>query len=122
MYDKLQERFFDVFRIVTYTTYFLLLFGISIVDPSKLELLNTCVHIYIGIFLIYRFNRFRKKVLFNHLDRRIAFHAGLFIIITSSIIQLVIVYLYSVKNTVSGRIKNKYENSNIYLPRPNPNP
>ena len=114
MYEKTQERLFDIFVIIMYTTYILLLFGITIIDSKKLSTLSYFVNIYVGIILIYRFNRFRTNIVFTNLDRKIVFSAGLFMIISNSIIQLAIIYLTNIKNKIIYSIKNEYEDNNIF--------
>ena len=115
MYEKTQERLFDIFVIIMYTTYILLLFGITIIDSKKLSTLSYFVNIYVGIILIYRFNRFRTNIVFTNLDRKIVFSAGLFMIISNSIIQLAIIYLTNIKNKIIYSIKNEYEDNNIFI-------
>ena len=65
--------------------------GLSSTAPEYLKTLDYYLRIYICLFLILRFNPFRKYfpiykksyIKFNDLDRKIAFSAGLFILTTS---------------------------------------
>ena len=102
-YKKLndfQEKFFDIF---IYFSYFLILisfFGLSNQAPKFLESLDYYVRIYICLFLIWRFNPFRKVKTFTDLDRKIAFAAGMFIITTTALNK----YLVSIKDKVKSKI------------------
>lgn len=81
---KLQERLFTIYTYVTYILYIVILLGISTSAPKYIGALHYYVSIYIGLFLIWRFNMFRH-IKFTELDRKIAFNAGIFIISTSLI-------------------------------------
>jgi hypothetical protein len=94
--NSIQEKFFNIFIIVSYTLIFISFFGLSDSAPKYLESIDYYIRIYICLFLIWRFNPFRKVEKFTDLDRKIAFSAGLFIITTTALNQ----YLIDVKNNV----------------------
>ena len=77
-------------KILTFNSYFMntLLFltiiGIGFTKPSYISIFEYYLKIYIGFFLIYRFNRFRK-IEFTELDRKVAFTSG--IVLLSSILS-----------------------------------
>jgi hypothetical protein len=50
-----------------------------------METIDYYVRIYICLFLLWRFNPFRKINKFTELDRKIAFTAGLFILTTTAL-------------------------------------
>jgi hypothetical protein len=74
-----QELFFDIAIILTFILFFLYFFSISHKAKNYLDLVNNIIIIYISLFLLYRFNPFKKKYDFTNLDRKIAFSAGVFI-------------------------------------------
>ena len=74
--------------IISYILYFLIAFGLSTFAPEYLITLQYWTKIYISLFLIYRFNFFRK-VEFIELDRKVAFSAGIFLLTTTIIDQLI---------------------------------
>ena len=80
---EFQELGFDMFISLTYILLFLYFSGISNEAKTRLDNIDNYIRIYICLFLIYRFNPFRKKYQFTSLDRKIAFSAGLFIFTTS---------------------------------------
>lgn len=87
-YKKLndfQERVFNLFIIVTYISIFVSFLGWSSSAPKYLETIDYYVRIYICLFLLWRFNPFRKINKFTELDRKIAFSAGLFILTTTAL-------------------------------------
>ena len=79
-----QSNLFNVFIIISYVSYIALAIGFEVISPSILDTLDYYVKIYICLFLLFRFNPFRK-IEFNELDRKIAFSAGLFLLTTTLI-------------------------------------
>lgn len=78
-----QEKIFDWFAICTYifyTTAFIL--GLSIINPSTFFMIDKIVKLYIGVFLVWRYSPYGKLTTLTTLDRKLAFHAGLFIVVT----------------------------------------
>ena len=88
----IQERLYDVVIFINYLFYFLIIFGLSSNAPKYLLVFRFYVQIYISLFLLYRFNPFRK-IQFNELDRKVAFSAGLFMVTTTAIHEIVINHL-----------------------------
>jgi hypothetical protein len=83
--NDFQEHIFNLFIIITYISLFVSFLGWSSSAPKYLESLDYYVRIYICLFLIWRFNPFRKISQFTELDRKIVFTAGLFILTTSAL-------------------------------------
>lgn len=83
-----QNHAFSIFIIISYISYISLAIGIKIVSPDDLETLDYFAKIYVSLFLLYRFNPF-NKIVFNELDRKIAFSAGVFLMTTTVINELV---------------------------------
>ena len=94
--NYIQDKLFNIFIIVSYALIFISFFGLSDSAPKYLESIDYYVRIYICLFLIWRFNPFRKIDTFTDLDRKIAFSAGLFIITTTALNK----YLLDAKNKV----------------------
>jgi len=87
---------FDSFVILTYSAYVLTLLGITNSAPQYLSELDNYVKIYIALFLIWRFNMFRK-IEFTELDRKIVFSAALFLLATTAVNNILISYLQQIK-------------------------
>lgn len=87
----IQYHLFTITLIISYILVFISALGLSSSAPVYLQTLDYYLRIYICLFLILRFNPFRKYfpiykysyIKFNDLDRKIAFSAGLFILTTS---------------------------------------
>ena len=96
---SLQNNIFTLFIIFSYVMYFLFALGFANNAPKYLNDLNYYVTMYISIFLLWRFNMFRK-IEFNELDRKIAFSAGLFLFTTTALNQILIKYFTIIKNKI----------------------
>lgn len=89
----------NVFNIIIYLTWILyiaILFGVSSKAPQYLDDLQYYVKIYVSLFLIYRFNPFRR-VKFTGLDAKVAFSAGVFLLTTTTINSILENYLSIIK-------------------------
>jgi len=92
---KLQENIFDFTFLIIYFLYFIIALGLSTSAPKYLSFLDYYVKIYVSLFLILRFNPFRR-IKFTSLDKKIAFNAGIFVFFaTTSINQILINYFKS---------------------------
>jgi hypothetical protein len=100
---KFQDFWFNVFIITTYSLYILFAIGIFNGAPQYLEKLDYYVKIYISLFLLWRFNPFRK-IHFTELDRKISFSAGIFLLTTSAVNQILIKYLDNAKTIFQKNI------------------
>ena len=99
--NDFQEKIFDLILIISYILIFISYFNLSDSAPTYLETLDYYIKIYICLFLIWRFNPFRKVNTFTDLDRKISFSAGMFIITTTTLNQ----YLTNVKDKASQILK-----------------
>lgn len=95
----LQHNLYDVIMYVTYLLYILIVFGLSASAPQYLESLNRVFKIYISLFLIYRFNPFRR-VKFTGLDAKISFSAGVFLLGTTAVDGILKNYLLNIKKYI----------------------
>jgi hypothetical protein len=77
-------KFLTYFSYVTKFTVLLFLIGIFQNKPFILIQFNFVVKVILAIFLIYRFNSYRKyKIEFTELDRKVCYSAGVYIILIS---------------------------------------
>ena len=98
----IQNRLFTYFIIISYVLYFLFAVGISTNAPKYLAYLDYFVKIYISLFLIWRFNMFRK-IHFNELDQKIAFSAGVFLFATTALNEFLTNYFSEIRTKLSKR-------------------
>ena len=108
---KIQDFWFNVFIVLTYSLYILFTIELFKSAPQYLERLDYYVKIYISLFLLWRFNPFRK-IHFTELDRKIAFSAGIFLFTTSAINQILNNYLTYAKNKLISKISFGSLNNN----------
>ena len=85
------KYYFYIFNILLVITYF----GVGITTPEWMTTFDYYLKICIGLFLVYRFNSFRT-IVFEELDRRVAFSAGMFLV-TTTIINKLLTSSYSIK-------------------------
>ena len=95
-FNNFQNLFLDLFIFITYLVYILLVLGYIQNVPAFLNKIDSYLKIYISLFLLWRFNRFRK-IECTELDRKIVFSSGLFLLTTTAINQFVISYLKEIK-------------------------
>ena len=96
---KVQEHLLNFTFVIIYILYFSIALGLSATAPKYLSILDYYVKIYISLFLLLRFNAFRK-IRFNSLDKKIAFNAGVLILFaTTSINKKILSYFIDFKNS-----------------------
>jgi magnesium-transporting ATPase (P-type) len=79
-------KFLTGLKIVNYSYLLLFIIGIFQTKPTFLLVFNTVFKIILALFLIYRFNNYRKQpIQFTELDRKICYSTGIFIILISFI-------------------------------------
>lgn len=94
-----QNRMYDIIVYITWFLYFAIALGLSVNAPEYLNTLESFMKIYVSLFLIYRFNPFRR-VKFTSLDAKIAFSAGVFLLGTTAIDGILENYLSSFKEYI----------------------
>ena len=102
-YKNVHDFQYKVFTIIIYLTwalYIAIALGLSAKAPQYLTDLQYYVKIYVSLFLILRFNPFRR-VKFTNLDAKIAFSAGLFLLATTAIDSILKTYLEEIKRFFS---------------------
>ena len=100
IYD-VQNRAFDIFIYISWILYLAILFGVSVNAPTYLDSVDYYAKLYVSLFLLYRFNVFRK-ITFTELDRKIAFSAGVFLFATTALNQVLTQYLNPIKSKISS--------------------
>jgi len=79
-----QNKAFDIIIYITWILYLLIVLGLSANAPQYLNYLHSFVKLYVSLFLIIRFNPFRR-VKFTRLDAKIAFSSGIFLLGTTAV-------------------------------------
>lgn len=96
---RFQDRMFDIIVYITWVLYVVIALGLSANAPQYLDDLQYYIKLYVSIFLIYRFNPFRR-VKFTGLDAKIAFSAGVFLLATTAINSVLQNYLSELKQYI----------------------
>lgn len=96
-----QQKIFTFVIILSWLLYGLIAFGISSSAPIYLNNLQYYTKIYVSLFLLLRFNPFRK-VKFTELDRKIAFASGVFLLGTTAINSILVKYLPNIKTQLDN--------------------
>jgi len=94
-----QDTVFNFVIYLTWILYIIILLGLSENAPQYLDDLEYYVKIYVSLFLLYRFNPFRR-VQFTKLDSKIAFSAGFFLLATTAIDRILVNYLGYIRQHV----------------------
>lgn len=89
---KLHQQFYLYGSILSYSVFLLTLTGIVTFAPTHILLLQKILKYYVCLFLIIRFNPFnhirnitKRDVEF---DRKIAFSAGIFLLLTTALTEI----------------------------------
>lgn len=93
---KFQTQMFNLITFLSFALYFAIAIGISANAPEYLGELQNYTKLYVSLFLVWRFNPFRR-VKFTELDGRIAFSAGMFLLTTTAFDGIIRSYLNKIK-------------------------
>tara|TARA_B100001741_G_C16213987_1_gene441645 strand:- start:282 stop:611 length:330 start_codon:yes stop_codon:yes gene_type:complete len=79
---------------ISYVLYILAIFGITLIAPKYVEYLRTFLKIYIGLILVTLYNPITYKERgFTYFDRRIVFSAGMFLLLSTTLISAMEEYI-----------------------------
>jgi hypothetical protein len=81
MIYRVEHFFIDSMGIITFILFFLLFLGIIRKEPIYFIQAIFIFKVFISLYLIYRFNDFRKNVKFTELDRKVCFYAGFYLLL-----------------------------------------
>jgi hypothetical protein len=97
---QFQNRMYDIVMYITYFLYIVVALGLSAKAPEYLDDLLYFTKVYVSLFLIYRFNPFRR-VKFTGLDAKIAFSAGTFLLATTAFDSILKTYLGKIRELLN---------------------
>ena len=91
-------KFLNFMTFITKVTFIFFIVGIFQKKLDYVVQLNFVVKVILALFLMYRFNSYRKhKIEFTELDRKICYSAGIYII-TISFLDLINKYVDTIRN------------------------
>jgi hypothetical protein len=93
---RLHNKAYNIIIYITWFLYVVIALGLSANAPQYLEDMQYYVKMYVSLFLIYRFNPFRR-VTFTGLDAKIAFSSGVFLLATTAINNVLQKYITDLK-------------------------
>lgn len=92
--NKFYENLFLYGLKLSYVLYFLAILGISSLAPKYLSNLRIILKIYIALLLIYFYNPITyKEKKFTDFDRQLAFSAGIFLLLSTTLVDGIEEYL-----------------------------
>ncbi len=86
--EKWHQNIYRVLLYISYLLYFLSIIGISLLNPKKLEIVNSILTLYVCLILLFRFNPlidYSYNKTDNKFDREIAFTAGFLLLISIAV-------------------------------------
>ena len=90
---KFQERLFNMVLVFTSLFYITTLLGKEIISPTLFMRVDYYIKLYIAAFLVVRYNPVIKTTRYTALDKKVSFHAGVFILFTMFIRGIMTDYL-----------------------------
>jgi hypothetical protein len=91
---SIQNILFDIALVMWFVLLMLTYFNIFESAPYYLEWINTIIKLYISLFLLWRFNDFRK-VKFTNLDKKVIFNGALYLFFSTVFVKIIINKLVS---------------------------
>lgn len=88
-----QESMFDIVMTMTYILYIAVVLGVSVTAPNYLDYVQYFTKLYIGLFLLARFNPYQNQKC-TSLDIKIIFNAAIFILASLVITPDNLFYIY----------------------------
>ena len=101
---SLQTYIFTGTVLVLYILNICLLIGLSTKAVDYINTIDYYIKIYVSLYIIYRFNQFRK-VSFTELDRKIIFTSGIFLFTTTIIHTILIKFITQIKTWIEPYVK-----------------
>ena len=94
---KWHENLFLYLLYISWFIYGVALLGITVLAPQYLMVLKNILKIYISLFLIIKFNIYHKgNDYMSKFDKRISFTSGVFLLLTTTITDLVEKYVHKI--------------------------
>ena len=105
----MQNILFDIALIIWSVLLVLTYFNVFESAQYYLGLVNSAIKLYISVFLLWRFNGFRK-VEFTSLDKKIIFNGALYLFF-STILVKIIINTFETTNSDAHKFAKKYVDS-----------
>ena len=99
----------NVLKYYTYLFNFILIcgyIGVGIIQPSWMTIADYYLKIFVSMFLLYRFNPFRKQIIVEELDRRVIFTSAVIIFTSTILNKILLLHSDKYKIHINADIKN----------------
>lgn len=83
LYMDAQHFIVDWMGYITFVIFLLLFLGFLQKEPTYFLQATFFFKVFISLYLIIRFNEFRKNIKFTELDRKVCFLAGIYLLLIS---------------------------------------
>ena len=103
MNNKYYQYVYEYMLYASYILYAIAFTGIYNIDPNYLTMLNSFIVYYVCLFLLIKFNPYIEissddyDCKTQEFNRKIAFSAGIYLLLTTSITKYVLYYLQNKK-------------------------
>jgi hypothetical protein len=105
---KIYQNIFLYGLNASYVLYFLAILGAGSLAPEYLSVLRGFLKIYIGLLLVGLYNPITyKDKKFTDIDRKMAFSAGVFLLLSSTLVSSIEAYLIEKSN--NGIIFDRFD-------------
>uniref|UniRef100_A0A6C0CGP9 Uncharacterized protein n=1 Tax=viral metagenome TaxID=1070528 RepID=A0A6C0CGP9_9ZZZZ len=108
------ELIFDSTVFLIHAGYIAVAIGVFQKEPSYLSVIDYWTKVFIGIFLLWRFNSFAPAK-FTEFDRKVVFSAGMFMFVTTIVNTYLLSYVKKAKELgkfAYGRVKTEFARGN----------
>jgi hypothetical protein len=93
---KVLEYTYTFLIVLLYVTYFAAFIKIQVFDFNVRDVITPYITLFVALFLMARFNPF-VKIEYTNFDKRIVFHAAMFLLISTTITQTYLLYITEIK-------------------------
>ena len=101
--NKIYQDIFLYGLNFSYILYFLAMLGITSLAPEYLSQLRIFLKIYVALLLIYFYNPVTyKEKKFTDFDRKLAFSAGIFLLLSTTIVDTIELFLKNKTKLISS--------------------
>lgn len=90
------DTVFIVIVFLVHVGYIALAVGALREEPRVLSIIDYCIKVFVGLFLLFRFNPY-VHIKFTEFDRKIIFSAGMFMFVTTVVNVYLIEYVHKAK-------------------------
>jgi hypothetical protein len=99
--ENYNYKIFNFVLSISTILYIISLISIFSFDEKYLDYLDLVIKVYISLFLIIKFYP-SKNIKFTRIDKKITFSAGIFLISTTIIDQIIRYYINDIKNIIEN--------------------